>query len=116
MVQDVKAGDLEARGKINTFLRALKGGLKTCPIVQRSIDIINNGLSKSGRSRTINVEETPPTNIMRNYLPAFPYGDNQANIADDNSYNLTDLDSFALLDSFPENHIDAVGGEWYLPP
>ncbi|KAH8812417.1 fungal-specific transcription factor domain-containing protein [Xylogone sp. PMI_703] len=115
MVQDVNAGDLEAKGKMNTFLRALKCGLKTCPVVQRSIEIIKNGLKNGAQSRAVDIDESLPENTMRNYLPAFPYGDTQMALSNDSSYSLADLDAFALLDSFPENHMDTVAGGWYLP-
>lgn len=116
MVQDVKSGDLEAKVKMSTFLRALKGGLKTCPIVQRSIDIINNSLQGS-QAWVPEIEiDNPaaPDNSVRNYLPAFPYRDAQMDPSNEANYSFIDLDAFALLDSFPENHIDAVTGEWCL--
>jgi hypothetical protein len=115
IVQDVKAGDLEAKSKVNTFLRALKGGLKTCPIVKRSIEIINNGLKSGGQSRVVDIDKSVPDSFVRNYLPAFPYGDTQMDLSNENNHSLTDLDAFAFLESFPENHIDTVAGEWYLP-
>jgi hypothetical protein len=114
LVQDVKTGDLDARSKINRFLRALKGGLKTCPIVQRSIDIINNGLKGGGQSKTIDDNESASDQIGRNYLPAFPYGDSQLDISNENNFSFSDSDTFALLDSFPDHHIDTTTGEWYL--
>ncbi|KFY36674.1 hypothetical protein V495_07690 [Pseudogymnoascus sp. VKM F-4514 (FW-929)] len=113
MVQDVKSGELEAKVKMSTFLRALNGGLKTCPIVQRSIDIINNSLQGS-QAWMPEIDNAAPDNSMRNYLPAFPYRDAQMDPSNESNYNFIDLDAFALLDSFPENHIDAVTGEWCL--
>ncbi|KFY89941.1 hypothetical protein V500_05394 [Pseudogymnoascus sp. VKM F-4518 (FW-2643)] len=114
MVQDVKSGELEAKVKMSTFLRALKGGLKTCPILQRSIDIISNSLQGS-QSWVPEIDNSAPDNSGRNYLPAFPYRDAQMDPSNETNYSFIDLDAFALLDSFPENHIDAVTGEWYLP-
>lgn len=113
MVQDVKAGDLDAKSKMTTFLRALKGGLKTCPIVQRSIEIINNGL-QGGLSRVPEIDNSAPDTSMRNYLPAFPYRDAQIGPSNETNYSVMDIDTFSWLDSFPENHIDAVTGEWYI--
>lgn len=52
---DVKTGDKDASKRMQTFLRALQGGLATCPVLQRSLDIIGNGL-KPDFSTTI-----PPT-------------------------------------------------------
>lgn len=114
LVPDVNAGDHDAKSKINTFLRALKGGLKTCPIVQRSIDIINIGLKPAGHSKTVDANDLGPDTAVCNYLPAFPYGDNQLDASDENYFNMADGDAFTLLDSFPDHHIDATMGEWYL--
>lgn len=36
----------DAASALGVFLRALKGGLSTCPVLSRSIDIINNRLSR----------------------------------------------------------------------
>lgn len=113
MAQDVKSGELEAKVKMSTFLRALKGGLKTCPILQRSIDIINNSLQGS-QSWVPEIDNSAPDNSRSNYLPAFPYRDAQMDPSNETNYSFIDLDAFALLDSFPENHIDSVTGEWYL--
>ncbi|OAA55544.1 Transcription factor [Niveomyces insectorum RCEF 264] len=44
MVQDVKLGDEAASRKIQTFLRALRLGVTSCPLVQRSLDIITESL------------------------------------------------------------------------
>jgi len=113
MIQDVKAGDVEASAKMRTFLRALKGGIKTCPIVQRSLDIINNSLHsplEAQPSTTIELAE----GTMRNYLPAFPYRDMEVDY-NVGTFGATDLDAFSMLDCFPENHIVGGTGEWYVP-
>jgi hypothetical protein len=50
LLNDVNAGDREAGEGMHTLLRALRGGIATCPILQRSLDIITNNLRppKSG--------------------------------------------------------------------
>lgn len=116
MIKDVKAGDLEANDKMKTFLRALKQGTITCPLTQRSLDIINNNLQfKTPRRPSLNGIPTTEGIEMANYLPAFPYLglDVRTESLDRNPTGM-DLDGFSLLDSFPEQHIDAATGEWYF--
>jgi hypothetical protein len=120
MTHDVKAGDVDASRKMQTFLRALHQGTKTCPILQRSLDIINNCLRTDPASYTGSTPRPEDTlNVMiGNYLPAFPYLESQVG-PDPSSQtmdlSLMDLDGFSLLDSFPENHIGTNTAEWYLP-
>lgn len=116
MIKDVKAGDLEANGKMKTFLRALKQGTNTCPLTQRSLDIINNNLQfNTPRRPSLNGIPTTEGTAMTNYLPAFPYLglDVRTESLDRNPTGM-DLDGFSLLDSFPEQHIDAATGGWYF--
>lgn len=44
MVQDVKREDSTAAAPLQTFIRALTCGMASCPIVYRSLDIINKSL------------------------------------------------------------------------
>ncbi|KAL2815054.1 fungal-specific transcription factor domain-containing protein [Aspergillus cavernicola] len=117
MIKDVKAGDLEANRKMQTFLRALQQGTTTCPLIQRSLDIINNSLQpKTPRLASLNDIATTENIADANHLPAFPYPDlDVANqfTADRNPTGM-DLDAFSLLDSFPEQHINTATGEWYF--
>jgi len=118
MIQDVKAGDVDASAKMGTFLRALKGGITTCPVVQRSIDIINNSLHTEAPGFPSADDSTSAESLMtRNYLPAFPYRDAQVDYTNEANFGSMDLDAFnsTLLDCFPENHLDNVTSEWYLP-
>lgn len=118
MVQDVKVGDVHAGIMMQTFLRALKQGQRTCPLLQRSMEIINNGLrSEMPRFTSTNGQPDPDNLLTRNYLPAFPYRDFQMEFSHANQMSGgMDLDSFSLLDSYPENHIDTGIGSWYMPP
>jgi hypothetical protein len=113
MIQDVKACDLDASAKMGTFLRALKGGVTTCLVVQRSLDIINNSLQTPLAELPSSINDTAEG---RNYLPAFPYRDAQVDYTNVGDFATIDLDSFSLLDCFPENHIMDGTGEWYIPP
>jgi hypothetical protein len=129
MTHDVKTGDLEAGRKMQTFLRALRHGMVTCPLLQRSLHIITNSLHSenprssldaTGTSISSNTNPVANNHMASNYLPAFPYMDLQVG----NSFNASgsinlpgmDLDAFSMLDCFPENHIDTATAEWYIPP
>ncbi|KUJ07656.1 uncharacterized protein LY89DRAFT_631273 [Mollisia scopiformis] len=114
LIQDVKAGDLDADAKMKTFHRALKGGVLTCPVVQRSIDIINNSLKNSTQSSGSD-RESHRDGFLRNYLPAFPYSDNYSEFPGYADLGITDFDA-NLLECFPENHIDInLANEWEWP-
>ncbi len=111
MVQDVKLGDLEATRRIQTYVRALTQGVTTCPLVQRSLDIITNSLRS--RPTYIAPQEDGVDAVSRNYLPAFPYREMQIDFAEA-QLGPMDIDAFSMLDSFPEQHLDHVT-EWYMP-
>ena len=123
MMQDVKSGDIEANIKMQTFLHALRQGIVTCPMVQRSLDIITDGLRSDNTTilpaRSSNATAADGMNGMsgRNYLAAFPYRGLDVETAMNPSMGTMDLDGFSLLDCFPENHFDNMNsaGEWFLP-
>jgi hypothetical protein len=116
IVQDVKAGDLEAKSKMETFLGALRGGVSTCPLVQRSIDIITN--STKPNSRGPDAAHLPDISHVNTstgrYLPAFPFPETQSNFDHSLGSASMDLDAFTLLDCFPEDHTNITDAEWYL--
>lgn len=119
MMQDVKKGDFEAHVKMQTFLQALRQGITTCPVVQRSLDIITNGLRSESMTVPLASCEVPTdqSTMARNYLPAFPYRDLDVDCGVDFGQSSMDLDGFSLLDCFPEVQYDnmGTGGEWFLP-
>ncbi|CAK7207287.1 hypothetical protein SEUCBS139899_010097 [Sporothrix eucalyptigena] len=57
LVQDVKQGDVAAGAKIQTFLRALRLGVASCPLVRRSLDIITASL---GAETSSAASQQPP--------------------------------------------------------
>lgn len=111
LVQDVNAENAEAKVKMTTFLRALNECVKTNPIVQRSIDIINNALRNGSKTYT-DSEKQVADQTFSNCLPAFPYGDVQSHLENDKQYGSLQLDGFSMLDSFPEFQIDGVSDQW----
>jgi hypothetical protein len=121
MMQDVKRGDVEANIKMQTFLHALRQGITTCPVVQRSLDIITNGLRSDNMAAVpaLSDSQAPGESLAAcNYLPAFPYRDLDIDYTGDTNSKGMDLDGFSLLDCFPENHFDSmdVRGAWFAPP
>jgi hypothetical protein len=104
LIPDVNAGDLDASTRMQTFLRALKGGVRTCPLVQRSIDIISNSLNAPNQSlddyQADGVSKTDLT--TGRYLPAFPFPEAGADYNIDSNAGYLDIDDFSLLNCFPE--------------
>ncbi|KAI0125266.1 fungal-specific transcription factor domain-containing protein [Xylariales sp. AK1849] len=117
MVQDSKAGDALASRKTETFLRALKTAAKTCHLIQRSLDIITNGLNSEVTGiAAVNPNPASENLLNRHYLPAFPYRDHQTNLGGDAGLGGMDLDPSSFLECFPEQHMENTTGDWYLPP
>lgn len=121
IVKDVRSGDNIARNRMNTFLRALKGSCTTCPVVQRSIDIIMNSIKKQNldnepSSNECEVDCSSPVglNPTPTYLPAFPRHEWQYDSTDPATFEMMDADVLSLLDCFPENHIDIGSTDWYV--
>lgn len=110
IVPDVNSGDLGASTRMQTFLRALHGGAVTCPVVQRSIDIINNNLTPQSRNLdTLQTRDTTNTeSAIGRYLPAFPVPENEVNYDMDFNAQDLDIDGFSLLNCFPEYHTSNV--------
>lgn len=113
LIHDVKSGDTIARTRLNTFVRALEGGRSTCPIVQRSLDIIMSNIESSQPQ-----EFTQPatgTQAADALLPAFPRPLPEASYMPDSQPPVSfDADSHFWLDCFPENNNDLSLEDWYI--
>lgn len=121
MMQDVKKGDLNASIKMQTFLQCLQQGTATCPVVQRSIDIITNGLRSDEPTIQASRPDTAATDralFASNYLPAFPWNNPSFDFSGDANQGGMNVDGFAMLDSFPEAQYDSFGSEgtWFFTP
>jgi hypothetical protein len=105
---------------MRTFQRALQSSVTTCPVVQRSLDIINNSLTSQTHdfdtSHAAETAETADTATAEpsagRYLPAFPVPESEVVNYDFNfnTENL-DLDNLSLLNCFPEystNNLDPM--------
>lgn len=118
MTPDVKGGDTDASLKMQTFLRALREGITSCPVVQRSLDIITKSLGTTDPERIVATNIEVPFNeelASCNYLPAFPHINTDLGSS---TVSGMDLDGFSFLDCFPENHFDSSNSshDWFLPP
>lgn len=72
-VQDVNAGDVIAAHKMQTLLRALRAGITTCPMLQRSLDIIINNLkAHTVGSQTLFDANSPSTSLYPDQASIFP--------------------------------------------
>lgn len=109
MVQDARTGDECAASKLQTFTRALKGSCQTCPGVQRSLEIIQNSLSKppDQEQRVNEAHEERPYD----FLPVFPRGEYTFE-TEETSGAVFDINEFSMLDSFPEEHLDLASSDW----
>jgi hypothetical protein len=110
---------------LRTFLRALNEGMRRCPLLERSLNIIARSLSRTSPDQ----HHRPPSGVDSRsqhsatttadtagehtnlYIPAFPYLDPAMSL----DFNMNthsgnhDLNSIASLDCFPEMWLD--GGE-----
>ena len=104
---------------LRTFLRALNTGMRLCPLLERSLNIIVKGLNR--------VSAQPSSSSLDNHsqeddfvptypwIPAFPYIDPAISIEFDmNPYlRSSNMGSMAGLDCFPEVLMDT--GETMCP-
>lgn len=109
-VQDARTGDTLAVDKIDTFVRALEGSCKTCPGVQRSLDIIRSNLAHSLKRAS---NPTQPDTQSNDYLPAFPHCDAGGLSSQVEMNEFIDFDPNWLLESFPEDHVAPSSTSWF---
>lgn len=110
VVEEAKKGGAEANAAMQTYLRALNTGMRRCPLLERSLNIIIKGL-KSAPIRSSLVDDTPRVETLhpKGHIPAFPYLDPAGSSGLDlNAENMEDasFDALAMLDCFPELQID----------
>ncbi|KAI1267803.1 hypothetical protein F5Y18DRAFT_424101 [Xylariaceae sp. FL1019] len=110
ILEDAKSGKGTANATLKTYLRALNAGMKNCPLLERSLNIIVKGLARSpAQNKPTDVgdnrhypEFPVPLGPYNSYIPAFPYlGPDTSFEFDFNSYP-SGCDSLAALDCFPE--------------
>lgn len=110
ILEDAKSGKAMANETLQTYLRALNAGMKKCPLLERSLNIIIKGLNRSpapyNPPHPENQSHAPvdvPAGTQNSYIPAFPYlGPDMSMDFDFNSYFGAGSESMAVLDCFPE--------------
>ena len=144
ILEDAKNGNDKGTGTgmatLRTFLRALNTGMRRCPLLERSLNIIVRGLNRpsaaTAQNATAAAEKTPvpPDQGQPDlssagssngyYIPAFPYlggGSSSSMPVDfdmDSSFlgggGGANMDSMVMLDCYPEMQMDM--GELMCPP
>lgn len=110
---------------LRTFLRALNTGMRRCPLLQRSLNIIARSLSHVSSEQqhmqsstlqdpgqhTATTAEEANNVYMNSYIPAFPYLDPEMSFGLSMNSHPSDMsmNSLATLDCFPEMWLD--GGD-----
>jgi hypothetical protein len=114
ILEDAKAGREEASKTLQTYLRALNAGMKKCPILERSLNIIIRGLNRPPASpHTQLLQERDahaPAMTQNSFIPAFPYlGPDMSMDLDFEAYlGDQNVDFIAGLDCFPEMQTNFV--------
>ena len=103
------SGHGSAHPVLSTFLRALNAGMKRCPLLERSLNIIIKGLNRSSTTQQAILGDTNPQEAIlpSTWIPAFPYFDPGYSI----DFNMTPffegnrVGSMTALDCFPETQL-----------
>lgn len=110
ILEDAKRNRGNANATLQTYLRALNSGMRRCPLLERSLQIIVKGLNStpgpiSATSGSLGQTEGPSLGSI-SYIPAFPYIDQPVDFDGDGRLYGFDMDSMAMLDSYPEMQMD----------
>ncbi|KAM5350776.1 hypothetical protein ACJ41O_007281 [Fusarium nematophilum] len=119
ILEDAKGGSESAHATLRTFLRALNTGMRRCPLLERSLNIIVKGMNCAPARQSAVVDqmtEADAAMATNSYIPAFPYIDPALPIDFDMNPYLggTNMDAMAGLDCYPELQLDL--GELICPP
>ncbi|CAI6080465.1 unnamed protein product [Clonostachys chloroleuca] len=120
ILEDAKCNKGPASQTLKTYLRALNAGMKTCPLLERSLQIIVKGLNRypssssmnlSGHSQSQGVAEVDfhlNAATANSYIPAFPYlgPDMSMDFCGSSYLGNQNPDSMSMLDCFPEMQTD----------
>lgn len=110
ILEDAKNNQGAAHPTMQTFLRALNGGMRKCPLLERSLHIIIKGLKRASEHHAVPDQRGVASASFdtNSYIPAFPYFDTMSpNDMDMDVYlNSMNIDAMATLDCYPELQID----------
>ncbi|RGP72459.1 nitrogen assimilation transcription factor nit-4 [Fusarium sporotrichioides] len=123
VLEDAKNNGGASHPTMQTFLRALNGGMARCPLLERSLHIIIKGLKRSPVYRVPDEnclsDSTATGAAVNSYIPAFPYLDPVSpNDFDMDAYlhSMVNMDTMASLDCYPELQIDLDEMMRHAPP
>ncbi|VUC20450.1 unnamed protein product [Clonostachys rosea] len=120
ILEDAKRNKGPASQTLKTYLRALNAGMKTCPLLERSLQIIVKGLNRYPADSSLTFSDHPqPQGVaevdfhvnsatMNSYIPAFPYlgPDMSMDFCGGSYLGNQNPDSMSMLDCFPEMQTD----------
>ena len=94
ILEDAKSGQLAAHGILRTYLRALNAGMRKCPLLERSLNIIVKGLNRADPAtpniaRTTNRADESWAPASGHYAPSFMVPTTAT--ADSSSMNAVDM-------------------------
>lgn len=110
ILEDARYHRGTADATLRTFLRALNSGMRRCPLLERSLNIVVKGLNSDMEpdSSVLNHQGQPDVSSLGsiNYIPAFPYLDQPAGFEIDAHLGGMGMDSMSMLDCYPEMQLD----------
>lgn len=125
VLEDAKSSNQGvAHPVLRTFLRALNTGMRRCPLLERSLNIIARSLNRASQTQhqsssgtDSHIQHNSSTAIdaggghVNSYIPAFPYVDPEMSFDFYTNSHSGDhnMNSIASLDCFPEMWLD--GGD-----
>lgn len=112
ILEDARYHRGTADATLRTFLRALNSGMRRCPLLERSLNIVVKGLnSDTEPDRAMSdTQGQPDVSSLGsiNYIPAFPYLDQPVNFEMDAHLGGMGMDSMSMLDCYPEMQMDQI--------
>lgn len=117
-VEDLNDGASGALEGVKTFIRALEGAKVTCPVVQRSLDIIQSSIAQNSTAQ-LPVMDLPPgrpaqESYTHNTMPAFPYQQIPIDFSG-RAEMFAGIDpavSSSMLNSYPQHYLDMRDEHW----
>jgi hypothetical protein len=103
VLEDAKQKSGSASATMQTFIRALNTGMRRCPLLERSLNIIIKGL----QAVPVNRDVSDNAFMLNSYIPAFPYLDSLGASYTDMYPDMsgTSMEAMEMLDCFPELQI-----------
>lgn len=116
-VEDLNEGCEGAMSRVQTFIRALEGAKTTCPIVQRSLDIIHKNMLRHSQEHAQMLSphkgRIPDETLLQHVMPAFPYQQYQIDVVGQpDVYPLDQSMYSSTLNSYPQHYLDVRDGNW----